>query len=111
TGHATRAPLGVGRTGRASNRLGVGSKIEMRAGSLSTRLERSAATPPVAPSNLVFGLGNRPGAVAPPTRVWVRGTRPGADAVRVLWPSGILQAEARESALPSPLVIQELDRK
>ena len=49
----------------------------MRAGSLSTRLETSAATPAVAPADLVFGLG----------------TRPGADAVRVLWPSGILQAE------------------
>jgi Tfp pilus assembly protein PilF len=94
-GHDNRASLRVGLTGRASNRLGVGSKIQMRAGSLSTRLERSAATPPVAPADIVFGLGSRPG----------------ADVVRVLWPSGILQAEGRESVLPSPLAIEELDRK
>ena len=45
------------------------------------------------------------------------GARPGADVVRVLWPSGILQAEAAgevpgaTSTLPSSLSIQELDRK
>ena len=94
-GHDNRTSLRVGLTGRASNRLGIGSKIQVRAGSLSTRLERSAATPPVAPADVVFGLGSRPG----------------ADVVRVLWPSGILQAEGRESALPSPLTIEELNRK
>ncbi|MBI3494251.1 MAG: VCBS repeat-containing protein [Acidobacteria bacterium] len=100
-GRDNRRSLRVELTGRASNRLGVGSKIQMRAGSLMTRLERSAASPPVAPADIVFGLGSRPG----------------ADAVRVFWPSGILQTEARESALPSPLaplvplVIVELDRK
>jgi Tfp pilus assembly protein PilF len=95
SGDATRRSLRLALTGRASNRLGIGSIIEMRAGSLSTRLERSAATPAVAPHDVVFGLGNRPG----------------ADAVRVVWPSGILQAETRESTLPSPLRIEELDRK
>ena len=94
-GHDNRTSLRVGLTGRASNRLGIGSKIQVRAGSLSTRLERSAATPPVAPADVVFGLGSRLG----------------ADIVRVLWPSGILQAEGRESALPSPLTIEELNRK
>jgi hypothetical protein len=94
-GRDNRTSLRVGLTGRASNRLGIGSKIQVRAGSLSTRLERSAATPPVAPADVVFGLGSRPG----------------ADVVRVLWPSGILQAEGRESALPSPLAIEELNRK
>ena len=90
-----RGSLRVRLSGRVSNRLGIGSKIELRAGSLKMRLERSAATPPVAPADVLFGLGSRPG----------------ADAVRVLWPSGILQAEARESALPSPLLIEELNRK
>ena len=101
-------------TGLASNRTGVGAKVQMRAGSLRTRLETSAATPAVAPADLVFGLG----------------PREGADVVRVLWPSGILQAEAAADApdadaggdaaadageaprvLPSPLAVQELDRK
>ena len=42
----------------------------------------------------------------------------GADVVRVLWPSGILQAEtparaggAAPATLPSPFVVEELDRK
>jgi Tfp pilus assembly protein PilF len=95
TGSDVHRSLRVVLTGRASNRLGIGSKIQVRAGSLTTRLERSAATPAVAPADVLFGLGNRPG----------------ADAVRVLWPSGVLQAEARETVLPSPLAIEELDRK
>ena len=95
--------------GLASNRLGIGSKIQLRAGSLSGRLETSATAPAVAPADLVFGLGERPG----------------ADVVRLLWPSGTLQAEVAEppegsdpttqAALPtllaSPLVVRELDRK
>src|SRR5205823_693747 len=63
--------------GVASNRLAIGSKIQIRAGSLSTRIETSAATPPVAAVDGLFGLG----------------ARSGADVVRVLWPSGILQTE------------------
>lgn len=92
---SNRRSLRVELTGRVSNRLGLGSKIQMRAGSLSARLERSAATPAVAPADVVFGLGDRPG----------------ADVVRILWPSGILQTEARGPVLPSPLVVGELDRK
>src|SRR5207245_8066184 len=56
------------------------------------RPERSAATPAVAPTSVHCGLGHRPR----------------ADAVRVLWPSGILQAE---TTVASPLAIVELDRK
>ena len=49
----------------------------MRAGSLRQQLETYAATPAPAPPTSLFGLGDRAG----------------ADVVRVLWPSGILQAE------------------
>ena len=94
--------------GRVGNRSGIGAKVEFRAGSLRARVETSAATPMVAPADVLFGLG----------------TRPAADAVRVLWPSGILQSElisAPQSSPPPPaspapsasptLVIEELDRK
>jgi tetratricopeptide (TPR) repeat protein len=86
--------LAVRLAARVSNRSALGSKIDMRAGSLRQRLETSAATPAVAPADLLFGLG----------------ARTGADVVRVLWPAGILQAEV--PAKPdSPLRVQELDRK
>jgi hypothetical protein len=84
---------------RVSNRSGVGAKIELRAGSLRQMVETSSTTPAVGPADVVFGLGAR----RPP------------DVVRVLWPSGILQAE-----IPSPrgpaataqvITIAELDRK
>ena len=77
---------------RVSNRSAVGAKVELRAGSLRDRFEVSAATPPAVPADIVFGLGYRAR----------------ADVVRVLWPSGILQAE------PDPAratTIVELDRK
>jgi Flp pilus assembly protein TadD len=83
-------------SGLVSNRGGVGAKVEMRAGSLHTKLETSASTPPATPADVVFGLGGRDG----------------ADAVRVIWPSGVLQAEI--SAAPSKaalLDVKELDRK
>jgi Flp pilus assembly protein TadD len=82
---------------RVSNRSAVGSKIQIRAGSMGARIETSAATPPVAPADVVFGLGRR-------TSV---------DVVRVLWPSGVLQAEIadRQAPVTSRLSIQELDRK
>ena len=95
SGASNRRSLRVELTGRVSNRLGIGSKVQMRAGSLSARFERSAATPAAAPADIVFGLGNRPG----------------VDAVRVLWPSGILQTETTGSTLSSPLAVAELDRK
>ena len=87
--------------GKVGNRSGIGAKVELRSGSLTARLETSAATPMVAPADVVFGLG----------------ARTAADAVRVLWPSGILQAELISSpAPPAPparpvLTIEELDRK
>ncbi|MEO5742937.1 MAG: FG-GAP-like repeat-containing protein, partial [Vicinamibacterales bacterium] len=77
---------------RVSNRSAIGAKVELRAGSLRDRFELSAATPPAAPADVVFGLGRRAR----------------ADVIRVLWPSGILQAE------PDParaITVVELDRK
>jgi Tfp pilus assembly protein PilF len=88
--HSLRVRL----AGLVSNRSAVGAKVEMRAGSLRQKLETYAATPPPAPADLVFGLG----------------PRPAADAVRVLWPAGILQTEMGEES-KTALVVKELDRK
>ncbi|HXW07723.1 MAG TPA: FG-GAP-like repeat-containing protein [Vicinamibacterales bacterium] len=79
--------------GRVSNRQGIGAKVEIRAGSLRQKLEVSATTPAMAPSDLVLGIG----------------TRTQADVVRVIWPSGTLQAETPADL--KPLTIAELDRK
>ena len=98
SGDSRHRSLAVHLKGRVSNRQGVGSKIQLRAGSLSERLESSAATPATAPGDVVFGLGRHSG----------------ADVVRILWPSGILQAEAaasQSSTVPSPISIEELNRK
>ena len=84
--------LRVALTGRASNKSGIGAKLELRAGSLRQKFETSATTPPAGPADVVFGLGNRSA----------------ADALRVLWPSGIVQTETR---LTAPMLITELDRK
>ena len=85
---------------RVSNRHGIGSKVEMRAGSLRQMLETSSSSPAVAPADLAFGLG----------------ARQQPDVARVLWPSGILQAEtAFETGAPKGrrgiTTITELDRK
>ena len=78
---------------RVSNRDAIGSKVELRAGSLRQRSETFATTPAVAPADILFGLGSRDK----------------ADVVRVLWPAGILQAE---TTVPLPLTkVEELDRK
>ncbi len=88
--------LTVRLAGTVSNRLGIGAKVEVRAGSLWRKLETYAATPAPAAADIVFGLG----------------PREGADAVRVLWPSGTLQAELAEPARPTAAMqVKELDRK
>lgn len=86
--------LRVGLAAKVSNRSGVGSKIEIRAGSLAQKLETYSAFPAPAPSDIVFGIGKR-------TAI---------DAVRVLWPAGIVQAET-EIAANKALSLTELDRK
>jgi Flp pilus assembly protein TadD len=89
--------LDVQLTGRVSNRSGAGAKIELRAGSLRQRLETAIATPASAPADVRFGLGGRPG----------------GDVLRVLWPSGVVQAEVLEPSRGSrsTLALTELDRK
>jgi Tfp pilus assembly protein PilF len=95
-GGNTNKSLRVRLTARVSNRSAVGSKVEMRAGSLRQKIETSSATPSAAPADVLFGLGAR--------------TR--ADVVRVLWPAGILQAEIDlPEAAASTLQVTELDRK
>ena len=81
---------------RVSNRSAVGSKIDVRAGSLLRRLETTSAWPPVTPIGAVVGLGRRR-----------------AEVVRVIWPSGIVQSEGAPSAAGGlqRSVVMELDRK
>ncbi len=87
--------------GRVSNRTGIGAKVDMRSGSLTQKLESYSASPSPAPSDIHFGLGKR--------------KEP--DAVRVIWTSGIIQAETEFPAAPKtevafqPIKIEELDRK
>jgi tetratricopeptide (TPR) repeat protein len=93
--------LRVNLTGKVSNRSGAGAKVEARAGSLVQKLESYAASPAPAPADITFGLGKRAG----------------ADAVRVLWPAGIVQAETEIAGKGTPgqnlavLSVTELDRK
>jgi len=95
--------IAVNLHGRVSNKSAIEAKVEMRAGSLWQKLETYSASPAPAPADLIFGLGKR--------------EKP--DAVRVLWPAGIVQAETEFPAISrgrgSPgftsLNITELDRK
>jgi hypothetical protein len=96
-GGERNASLRVRLTGRVSNRSALGAKIDLRAGSLRQTIETASASPAIAPADAIFGLGSRTA----------------ADAVRVVWPSGIVQAEtpAAPSGRTSVLPITELDRK
>ncbi|MCS6806768.1 MAG: FG-GAP-like repeat-containing protein [Blastocatellia bacterium] len=85
-------------TGRVSNRSGVATKIEVRAGSLRQKLETYAAVPAPAPADVLLGLGRRQA----------------ADVVRLIWPAGIVQAETEipsTAAGPALVSVTELDRK
>jgi tetratricopeptide (TPR) repeat protein len=99
-GGSRNRSLRVQLAGKVSNRGGVGSKVEARAGSLRQKFETYAASPAPAPADIIFGMGQR-------TAV---------DAVRVIWPAGIVQAETEiaktaPNQLAQTLVVTELDRK
>ena len=87
-------------TGKVSNRNGIGAKVELRAGSLQQKIETYSASPAPAPADVLFGIGSRER----------------ADAVRTIWPSGVIQAET-EFGKPAgstnliTLSVNELDRK
>lgn len=89
--------------GRVSNRTGTGAKIELRSGSLMQKLESYSASPMPAPADIHFGLGKR--------------EKP--DVLRVIWTSGVVQAEVEFPEKTKnqtaknyvPLKIEELDRK
>jgi Tfp pilus assembly protein PilF len=86
--------------GLVGNRSGIGAKIDLRAGSLQQKSETYSTSPAPAPADLIFGLGSRTT----------------ADAVRIIWPSGIVQAEtefAKSTTNPNLLTLAatELDRK
>ena len=96
-GGERNASLRVRLTGRVSNRSALGVKVDLRAGSLRQTIETAASSPAVSPADVIFGLGSRTA----------------ADAVRVLWPSGIVQAETPKAGAgrSAVLPITELDRK
>ncbi|MCI0486816.1 MAG: FG-GAP-like repeat-containing protein [Blastocatellia bacterium] len=101
-GGTRNSSLRVQLAAKVSNRSSVATKVEVRAGSLRQKLETYSASPAPAPADLIFGLGSRAS----------------VDAVRVLWPAGIVQAEievAKAAKAGEPfaakLTITELDRK
>ena len=93
---ATRA-VSVDLEARVSNRSALGARLEMRAGSLLRRFEVAAASPAPASAGVTFALGSRER----------------ADVVRVIWPSGIVQAETPGEPVKGrqTITITELDRK
>lgn len=101
SGSETNRSVVVSLKGRVSNRAGIGSKIDIRSGSLSQKLESYSASPMPAPSDIHFGLG----------------TREETDAIRVIWPSGVIQAEVDISGnrtfakASAHISVEELDRK
>ncbi|HEX8998737.1 MAG TPA: FG-GAP-like repeat-containing protein [Blastocatellia bacterium] len=79
--------------GKTSNRSSVGTKVELRSGSLTQKLEVYASSPAPASASLIFGLGYRIS----------------VDTVSLFWPAGIMQSELSIKAADNQ--IDELDRK
>ena len=86
--------LSLNLTGKTSNRSAIGTKAEMRSGSLRQKLEIYGSSPAPAAAGVIFGLGYR-------TSV---------DSLQLLWPAGVLQSELAVKA-STDNAIEELDRK
>lgn len=80
--------------GKTSNKSAIGTKAEIRSGSLTQKLEVYASSPAPAAAGLTFGLGYR-------TKV---------DALKLTWPAGIVQSELSVNAAKLN-EFPELDRK
>jgi len=83
-------------SGLRDNKGGLGAKLEIRAGQAWQKLEVNGNVGFLSQSSpeLVFGLGSK--------RL--------ADSIRILWPTGVLQAELDRPA-GEPVKIEEVDRK
>lgn len=79
--------------GKTSNRSAIGTKAELRSGSLRQKLEVYSASPAPAPADVIFGLG----------------FRTSVDALSLFWPAGILQSELAIKTGENQ--VDELDRK
>ncbi|MFB3905113.1 MAG: FG-GAP-like repeat-containing protein [Acidobacteriota bacterium] len=88
--------LRIDLSGLRDNKGGVGAKVEVRAGQAWQKLEINGNVGFLSQSSpeLVFGLGNKDL----------------ADSIRILWPTGVLQAELDRPA-GRPAKIEEVDRK
>ncbi len=82
--------------GTNSNKSGIGTKVEVKSGTLWQKVEVSGGTGYLSqsPPEVIFGLG----------------TRQSVDALRLLWPGGVLQSEVNLPVNQVKLV-NELDRK
>jgi tetratricopeptide (TPR) repeat protein len=82
--------------GTNSSRMGLGTKVEVKAGRVWQKVEISGGGGYLAqsPAEVIFGLGQQLG----------------VDALRILWPKGVLQAEAN-LPINQAKMVKELDRK
>jgi len=82
--------------GTNSNKSGVGTKVEVKSGSLWQKVEVNGGSGYLSqsPPEVIFGLGNRKS----------------VDALRLLWPGGVLQSEIN-LPINQTRMVQELDRK
>lgn len=82
--------------GTNSNKSGIGTKVEVKSGTLWQKVETNGGSGYLSqsPPEVIFGLGNRKS----------------VDVVRLLWPGGVLQSEINLPVNQTKL-IHELDRK